>query len=155
MTEINFKINDIKKQTEIVDQVLNRKRKESDVRNGLTKAFGRRAERLRQHVGVSDVYEDGEYARLKMEYDNNGVHLLIVSKDCTGYTDAMRAWVVKLCEMAVTAEAWVDVGMQPSSFNIQPVAPSVSVVKVTLIVSSRSLSPLSITACWKAPTTFT
>ncbi|ETN38900.1 uncharacterized protein HMPREF1541_06942 [Cyphellophora europaea CBS 101466] len=110
VTDINFRINDIKKQTELVDQVLSRKRKESDVRNGLTKAFGRRAERLRQHVGVSDVFEDGEYSRLKMEYDNNGVHLLIVSKDCQGYLDAIRGWVSKWAEMAAAAEGWVDVG---------------------------------------------
>lgn len=110
VTEINFRINDIKKQTEIVDQVLNRKRKESDVRNGLTKAFGRRAERLRQHVGVSEVYEDGEFSRLKMEYDNNGVHLLIVTKDIQGYIEAMRGWVMKITEVAAAGEAWVDVG---------------------------------------------
>lgn len=110
MTDINFRINDIKKQTEIVDQVLNRKRKESDVRNGLSKAFGRRAERLRQHVGVSEVYEDSEYARLKMEFDNNGVHLVIVSKDLQGYIEGMKAWVGKLTNVAAAAEAWVDVG---------------------------------------------
>ena len=110
VTEINFRINDIKKQTEIVDQVLSRKRKESDVRNNLTKAFGRRAERLRQHVGVSEVHEDGEFSRLKMEYDNNGVHLLIVSKDLAGYLEAMRGWVSKLTDIAAAAEGWVDVG---------------------------------------------
>ena len=110
VTDINIKINEVKKHTETIDQVMSRKRKESDVRTGLTKAFGRRAEKLRQHVGINDVYEDGEYSRLKMDYDNNGVHLLIVSKDCQGYIDSIRAWVVRMCEMAAAAEAWLDVG---------------------------------------------
>ena len=110
ITEINHRINEVKKHTEIVDQVMNRKRKESDVRAGLTKAFGRRAEKLRQHVGINEMYEDGEYARLKMDYDNNGVHLLIVSKDCVGYIDSIKAWVVRMCELAAAAEAWLDVG---------------------------------------------
>lgn len=110
VTDANFSINDIKKQTELLDQVLNRRRKDSDVRNGLTKAFGRRAERLRQHVGVSDVHEDGEYARLRMDYDNNGVHLLIVSKDCQGYLESIKGLVQKWHDMALAAEGWVDVG---------------------------------------------
>ena len=110
VTEINMRINEVKKQTELVDQVLNRRRKESDVRNNLTKAFGRRAEKLRQHVGISEVFEDGEYARLKMDFDNNDIHLMIVGKDCQGYTDALRNWVTKTCEMAAAAEAWLDVG---------------------------------------------
>lgn len=110
VTEVNVRINEVKKHTELVDQVLNRKRKESDVRNGLTKAFGRRAEKLRQHVGINEMYEDSEYARLKIDFDNNGVHLLIVSKDCTGYVEAIRNWVARTCEVAAAAEAWLDVG---------------------------------------------
>jgi len=110
VTEVNVRINEVKKHTELVDQVFSRKRKESDVRNGLTKAFGRRAEKLRQHVGINEMYEDNEYARLKIEFDNNIVHLLLVSKDCHGYIDSLRAWVVRMCDVAAAAEAWVDVG---------------------------------------------
>ncbi|RMZ82919.1 hypothetical protein DV737_g1845, partial [Chaetothyriales sp. CBS 132003] len=110
MTEVNVRINEVKKHTELVDQVMNRKRKESDVRNGLTKAWGRRAEKLKQHVGLNETYEDGEFARLKMDYDNNCIHLFIVSKDCQGYVDALRSWIGRMVDMAVCAEAWVDIG---------------------------------------------
>ncbi|KAK4942220.1 hypothetical protein LTR10_017977 [Elasticomyces elasticus] len=110
VTDVNGRINEVKKHTELVDQVLNRKRKESDVRNGLTKAFGRRAEKLRQHVGINEMYEDEEYAKLKIKYDNNIAHLFLVSKDCQGYIEAMRQWVTRMCELAAAAEAWVDVG---------------------------------------------
>jgi hypothetical protein len=110
VTEINMRINEVKKHTELVDQVLNRKRKESDVRNGLTKAFGRRAEKLRQHVGINEMYEDQEYAKIKISYDNNIAHIFLVTKDCQGYVDAISKWVGRLCELAAAAEAWVDVG---------------------------------------------
>ena len=110
VTEVNIRINDVKKHTELVDQVLNRKRKESDVRNGLTKAFGRRAEKLRQHVGINEIYEDSEYAKIKINYDNNIAHLFLVTKDCQGYIDAMKEWVDRICGVAAAAETWVDVG---------------------------------------------
>ncbi len=110
VTQVNIRINEVKKHTELVDQVLNRKRKESDVRNGLTKAFGRRAEKLRQHVGMNEVFEDAEYAKLKISYDNNIAHLFLVTKDCQGYVEAITKWVNRLCEVAAAAEAWVDVG---------------------------------------------
>lgn len=110
VTEVNIRINDVKKHTELVDQVLNRKRKESDVRNGLTKAFGRRAEKLRQHVGINEIYEDSDYARIKISYDNNIAHLFLVTKDCQGYLEAMKEWVDRICGIAAAAESWVDVG---------------------------------------------
>lgn len=110
VTEVNVRINDVKKHTELVDQVLNRKRKESDVRNGLTKAWGRRAEKLRQHVGINEIYEDSEYAKIKINYDNNIAHLFLVTKDCQGYIEAMKEWVDRICGVAAAAETWVDVG---------------------------------------------
>ncbi|EXJ79004.1 hypothetical protein A1O3_08505 [Capronia epimyces CBS 606.96] len=110
VTEINVRINEVKKHTELVDQVLNRKRKDSDVRNGFTKAFGRRAEKLRQHVGINEMYEDAEYTKLKICYDNNIAHLFLVARDCQGYLDAIKQWVVHMCDLAAAAEAWVDVG---------------------------------------------
>jgi len=110
VTEVNIRINDVKKHTELVDQVLNRKRKDSDVRNGLTKAWGRRAEKLRQHVGINEIYEDSEYAKIKISYDNNIAHLFLVTKDCQGYLEAMKEWVDRICGVAAAAETWVDVG---------------------------------------------
>ncbi|RVX73426.1 hypothetical protein B0A52_03068 [Exophiala mesophila] len=110
MTEVNMRINDVKKHTEIVDQVLNRKRKESDVRNGLTKAFGRRAEKLRQHVGMNEMFEDEEFTRIKRNYDNNIAHLYLVTKDVRDSVEVISTWVTGMCGLANVAEAWVDVG---------------------------------------------
>lgn len=110
MTEVNMRINDVKKHTEIVDQVLNRRRKESDVRNGLTKAFGRRAEKLRQHVGMNEMFEDEEFTKIKRSYDNNIAHLYLVTKDVKDSVEVISTWVNGMCGLANVAEAWVDVG---------------------------------------------
>ncbi|KAK5943675.1 hypothetical protein PMZ80_004683 [Knufia obscura] len=110
VTDINMRINDLKKHAEALDQVLNRKRGQSDVRMGLTKAFGRRAEKLRQHVGITDMYEDTEYDKLRISYDNNYVQLMVVANDCLTYEKGMTQWVNKMVEVAAAAEGWVDVG---------------------------------------------
>lgn len=110
VTDINMRINDVKKHAEMLDQAINRKRGQSDVRTGFSKAFGRRAEKLKQHVGMADMYEDTEYDKLRIAYDNNYVQLLVVANDCTSYEKGMTQWVNKMVELAAAAEAWVDVG---------------------------------------------
>lgn len=110
VTDINMRINEVKKHAEMLDQVLNRKRGQSDVRTGFSKAFGRRAEKLRQHVGITDMYEDTEYDRLRIAYDNNYVQLLVVANDCQIYEKGITQWVSKMVEIAAAAEGWVDVG---------------------------------------------
>ena len=110
VTEVNVRINEVKKHAELVDQAFARKRKESDVRNGLSKAFGRKAEKLRQHVGIAEMYEDDDYRKIKVEFDNNIVELIVVSNDCQGYNKALTGWVDHMCQFAAAAEAWVDVG---------------------------------------------
>lgn len=112
VTEINMRINDHKKHTELVDQVLSRKRGQSDanLRLGLSKAFGRRAEKLKQHVGITDMYEDSEYNDLRVEFDNNVVHLIVVTNDCQMYEKGMTQWIGKMVELAGAGEAWIDVG---------------------------------------------
>lgn len=110
VTDINMRINEVKKHAEMLDQVLNRKRGQSDVRTGLSKAFGRRAEKLRQHVGITDMYEDPEYDKLRIDYDNNYVQLMVVSNDCSKYERGITHWVNRMVDMAAAMEAWVDVG---------------------------------------------
>lgn len=110
VTDINMRINDVKKHAEMLDQAINRKRGQSDVRTGLSKAFGRRAEKLRQHVGIAEMYEDSDYDKVRIAYDNNYVQLMVVANDCLVYEKGMTQWVNKMVEVAAAAEAWVDVG---------------------------------------------
>lgn len=110
VTDVNVRINEVKKHAEMLDQVLNRKRGQSDVRTGLSKAFGRRAEKLRQHVGITDMYEDPEYDKLRIDYDNNYVQLMVVADDCAKYERGISQWVNKMVDVAAAMEGWVDVG---------------------------------------------
>lgn len=110
VTQVNIRINEVKKHAEMLDQVLNRKRGQSDVRTGLSKAFGRRAEKLRQHVGITDMYEDLEYDKLRIDYDNNYVQLMVVADDCVKYERGITQWVNKMVDVAAAMEGWVDVG---------------------------------------------
>ena len=114
LTEISVRINETKKHVELVEQVLNRKRKESDVRTGLSKAFGRRTEKLKQHVGISEIVEDHGYNALKDRYGENFGQLVVVSRDVRTYKASLTKWVERLCELAAAADGWIDVAPTPS-----------------------------------------
>ncbi|KAJ9481658.1 hypothetical protein VN97_g11811 [Penicillium thymicola] len=64
VTKISVRINEMEKRADFVDKVVGRKYKESDARAGLSKAFGRRTEKLRQQGGLSDKFEDKVYGAL-------------------------------------------------------------------------------------------
>ncbi|GAB1203848.1 hypothetical protein APSETT445_002488 [Aspergillus pseudonomiae] len=86
VTNISVRINELKKRADVVGQVVGRKRKESDVRAGLSKAFGRRTEKLKQQVGLSDMVEDKEYDALSQRFGDNFFQLQVVMRDAEGYT---------------------------------------------------------------------
>ena len=109
VTELNSQINETKKQADLVQQALTRKRKESDVRNGLSKALGRRTEKLRQQVGMSEMFEDREYSALKSDFIENSSHLVIVNHDVQMYQDDLSAWVSKMRDLAAVGVAWAGV----------------------------------------------
>ena len=109
VTELNAQINETKKQAELVEQALTRKRKESDVRNGLSKALGRRTEKLRQQVGISEMFEDREYNTLKVDFLENSSHLIVVNRDIQIYQDSVSAWVSKMRDLAAVGVAWAGV----------------------------------------------
>ena len=110
LTEVSMRINEMKKHTDLVQQGLGRKRKESDVRIGLSKAFGRRTEKLRQHVGISEMVEDQEYNQLRERYAENFGQLVVVGRDVRGYKTEVGNWVERMNLLAASADEWVDVG---------------------------------------------
>lgn len=109
LTDLNTRINEAKKQAELVEQALTRKRKESDVRNGISKALGRRTEKLKQHVGMSEMFEDREYNALKSAFLENSSHLVVVTRDIHIYEEAIESWVLKMCDLAAAGDAWADI----------------------------------------------
>ena len=107
----SHRINEMKKRADLVEQVVSsRKRKESDVRTGLSKAFGRRTEKLRQQVGLSELYEDKEYNILCEKLNYNFLRLQLVMRDFDSYTSDVQLFMDKFNEFVGAIEGFIDVG---------------------------------------------
>jgi hypothetical protein len=109
VTNISVRINEMKKRAELVGQVVGRKRKESDVRTGLSKAFGRRTEKLRQQVGLSDMFEDKQYDTLSQRFGDSFFQLQVVMRDVEMYTREVQSSLDRFSEFVAAIEGFVDV----------------------------------------------
>lgn len=109
VTNISVRINEMKKRAELVGQVVGRKRNQSDVRAGLSKAFGRRTEKLRQQVGLSDMFEDKTYDTLADKFGEQYVQLQLLRRDVEDYIEHARKYVAQLNELAASIEGIIDV----------------------------------------------
>ena len=111
MKGISFRINEMKKRADIMEQVTNtRKRKDSDVRIGLSKAFGRRTERLRQQVGLSDMVEDIQYSAVSEKFGSHFFQLQVVMRDVEMYTNDVQSFMRRFLDFATAMEEHIDVG---------------------------------------------
>ncbi|KAI9874471.1 MAG: hypothetical protein M1830_009720 [Pleopsidium flavum] len=110
-TGLSHRINETKRRAELVEQaVSSRKRKETDVRTGISKAFGRRTEKLRQQVGLSELFEDREYNLLKEKFSGQFGCLQVVMRDVVSYTKDVELDMSKFNELTVAIEGYIDVG---------------------------------------------
>lgn len=108
---ISMRINEMKRRADIMEQVTsNRKRKESDVRIGLSKAFGRRTEKLRQQVGLSDMVEDKAYTAVYDKFGSCFFQLQVVMRDVEMYTNDVQIFMNRFCDFVSAMEAHIDVG---------------------------------------------
>ncbi|KAI4090553.1 MAG: hypothetical protein LQ339_008337 [Xanthoria mediterranea] len=111
MKGITVRINEMKKRADLMDQMTNqRKRKESDVRIGLSKAFGRRTEKLRQQVGLSDMVEDKEYNAVSDKFGSHFFQLQVVMRDVEMYTTDVQLWMNRFSDFIMAIENHIDVG---------------------------------------------
>ncbi|CAL5868414.1 uncharacterized protein PFLUO_LOCUS2639 [Penicillium psychrofluorescens] len=108
VTNISVRINEMKKRADLVGQVVGRKRKESDVRAGLSKAFGRRTEKFKQNVGLTDLFEDKEYDSLAMRFGDGYFQLQLVMRDVEEYINEIQNFMARFNEIAASMEAVVD-----------------------------------------------
>ncbi|RAL15598.1 putative Rho guanyl nucleotide exchange factor [Aspergillus homomorphus CBS 101889] len=109
VTNISVRINEMKKRADLVGQVVGRKRKESDVRTGLSKAFGRRTEKLKQQVGLTDLFEDKEYDSLSQKFGDNFFQLQLVMRDAESYTKEVQSSLDCFAEFVSAIEGFIDV----------------------------------------------
>ncbi|KAJ5902252.1 hypothetical protein N7495_002780 [Penicillium taxi] len=109
VTSISVRINEMKRRADLVGQVVGRKRNQSDVRTGLSKAFGRRTEKLRQQVGLSDMFEDQIYNSLSHKFGDGFFQLQVVMRDVEMYTREMQGAMDQFNEFISSIEGIIDV----------------------------------------------
>ena len=109
VTAISHRINEMKKRADVVTQVIGRKRKESDVRTGISKVLGRQADKLKQHVGLAESVDDKAFQELSSRFTDNFFHLQLHMRDVEQYNDATKIFMDRLAEYAAAIEAFVTV----------------------------------------------
>jgi hypothetical protein len=105
------RINESKKRTELVEQMIgrNNKGKESDVRAGLAKAFGRRSEKVRERIGMSETVHDDDFEALAHKFGGHYIRLQIVLRDVQDYVNSSSRAVQQISAFASALEAFGDV----------------------------------------------
>ncbi|SPQ18222.1 959ac9da-e21d-41b7-9405-bc10fda23ee6 [Thermothielavioides terrestris] len=104
-------INRTKKNYELVGQIVsNRKRKETDVRAGLARAFGKRVDKLQ--VSGSKTAEDEEYQKLQQQFGDDYLRLQVVLRDVEYYARNVATYVHEFLQYLSSME--LVMRLQPS-----------------------------------------
>lgn len=105
-------INRTKRNFELVGQIVgNRKRKDSDVRAGLARAFGKRVDKL-QGGASNRAPEDEEYAKLHERFGDEFLRLQVVLRDVEFYTRSASTYVHEFLQYVTAME--LVMRLQPS-----------------------------------------
>lgn len=86
-----LEINKTKKNFELVGQIVGRKRKESDVKAGFARAFGKRVDKLQ--TSSNRPPEDPEYVKLNEKFSDDYLRLQVVLRDVEFYTREVAGYV--------------------------------------------------------------
>ncbi|KAJ5356036.1 hypothetical protein N7517_010645 [Penicillium concentricum] len=113
VTNVSHRINELKKRVDLVGQAVGRKRNQSDVRTGLSKAFGRRTEKFRQQVGLSDLFEDKTYDSLAQKLSDGYFQLQVVMRDAESYSRDVQLYVNQFNEYADSIEEIISMSPSP------------------------------------------
>ncbi|ELQ43255.1 hypothetical protein M0657_004708 [Pyricularia oryzae] len=105
-------INKTKKNFELVGQIVGRKRKESDVRAGFARAFGKRVDKLQ--AATIRVEEDTEYKALQEKFGDDYLRLQVVLRDVEFYTRKVSEYVHEFLQYLSAME--LVMRLQPSPF---------------------------------------
>ena len=105
-------INKTKKNFELVGQIVGRKRKESDVRAGFARAFGKRVDKLQ--ASSNRPAEDPEYQKLHEKFGDDYLRLQVVLRDVEYYTRQVSAYVHEFLQYLSAME--LVMRLQPSPY---------------------------------------
>lgn len=110
MKGIAKRIDEMKKRADLMEQMTNsRKRNLSDGRIGLSKAFGRRTEKFRQQVGLSDMVDDKDYNAVSDKFGSHFFQLQVVIRDVDMYTSDVQVWMNRFSDFVMAIENHIDV----------------------------------------------
>ncbi|KAM0209581.1 hypothetical protein ACHAPA_000436 [Fusarium lateritium] len=107
-----IEINKTKKNFELVGQIVGRKRKESDVKAGFARAFGKRVDKL-QASGTRQT-EDTEYGKLNEKFGDDYLRLQVVLRDVEFYTRQVSAYVHEFLQYLSSIE--LIMRLQPGNY---------------------------------------
>lgn len=105
-------INKTKKNFELVGQIVGRKRKESDVKAGFARAFGKRVDKLQ--ASNARVPEDAVYTKLHEKFGDDYLRLQVVLRDVEFYTRQISAYVHEFLKYLSSME--LVMRLQPGSY---------------------------------------
>jgi hypothetical protein len=105
------RINEAKKRADLVEQMIgrNNKGKESDVRAGLAKAFGRNREKLKERVGYTEQVQDVDFDALANKFGGHYIRLQICMRDVQEYVNQASRAVEQISAFATALETFGDV----------------------------------------------
>ncbi|PSR90445.1 hypothetical protein BD289DRAFT_481689 [Coniella lustricola] len=86
-----LEINKTKKNFELVGQIVGRKGKDTDVKAGFARAFGKRVDKLQ--ASANRVAEDSEYLKLNEKFSDDYLRLQVVLRDVEFYTRHVADYV--------------------------------------------------------------
>ncbi|KAI9843936.1 MAG: hypothetical protein M1838_002403 [Thelocarpon superellum] len=109
MKAVASRIEDLMKRVHLVEQAVGRKRKESDVRTGLSKAFGRRTERFKQQVGLSEMFDDLDFNKVAEKWDSHVIQLQFAMSDVDKYLGETQVFVGRFMEYVAAIEGFIKV----------------------------------------------
>jgi hypothetical protein len=105
-------IDDLKRRIHMVGKIVGRKRKESDVRSGLAKAFGRRAEKM-QASSANRPHDDDIYLKLHEKFGQDFLKLQIMLRDFEFYTRQIATYVNDFLRYLSSIELMVRLSASP------------------------------------------
>lgn len=107
-----LEINKTKKNFELVGQIVGRKRKDSDVRAGFARAFGKRVDKLQ--VSSNRPPEDPVYTKLHEKFGDDYLRLQVVLRDVEFYTRQVATYVHEFLQLLSAME--LVMRLQPSPY---------------------------------------
>ncbi|KAF2156864.1 Dbl homology domain-containing protein, partial [Myriangium duriaei CBS 260.36] len=108
-TNISHRMNEAKKRADLVESIVNRKRKDSELRAGLAKAFGIRSEKVKERIGMKSDYQDPAFDELSMKFGGHYIRLQVVMRDVQGSLTEVDAAVGRFNALAQALEQYMEI----------------------------------------------